>query len=305
MDTYTNISEALVAFGLNFEVEKSALSTFLPDVETGELTEHIVPDNFTTYRKDTNDILGIVGSRYEIVQNADQFGVFQNFADEGLISFEKGGIFGNGRRTYIQAVLPNCIEINADRGDIIKKYVTIVNSHDGTISLQAFVTDIRIICHNTFMAAIRTGAHKSKIKHTKTANNRLSDAINIIHAALEQHNEMDEFILAANGSREFSQKETEKFVELVLPEKGSELSTRKENQRIELLNTIHTGIGQDVIDKNNLYKLFNGVTCWTNNVLAGKKENSLEYLTYQTGQAINADAFNVCLKILKNDLILS
>ncbi len=81
--------------------------------------------------------------------------VFQQFADEGVISFENGGVFGGGRRTYIQAVLPSTININLDRMDVTKKYITIVSSHDGTISLQAFVSPYRIICGNTFMLAIQ------------------------------------------------------------------------------------------------------------------------------------------------------
>ncbi len=61
--------------------------------------------------------------------------------------------------------------------DVTKKYITIVSSHDGTISLQAFVSPYRIICGNTFMLAIKTGQNKTKIKHTKSATEKLNEAV--------------------------------------------------------------------------------------------------------------------------------
>lgn len=304
-ETYTNISEAIEAFGLNFDVAKTPIYTKIDDIEQQ------IDDKVATYRTDNLFNLGIVGNNYEIVQNSDQFAVFQKFADEGLVSFENGGIFGNGRRTYIQAVLPSTIDINLDRGDMIKKYITIVSSHDGTISLQAFVSDVRIICRNTFMLAIKTGQHKTKIKHTSQANNRLDEAIKIIEVALETHKELDEFVLASTRTRDFKAKEVEKFVELMIPAvetgKGKDISTRKINQRQELLETIHSGIGQDVISNMNAYKLWNGVTTWTNNVMAmsDKVDNPLEFLTYQNGAKINSQAFELVSKILQNDMILS
>ena len=303
IETYTNIAEAINAFGLNFEVEKTPLYTKYRGVEEQ------VADKVATIRTDNEYQLGIVGNSYEIVQNADQFGVFQEFADQGLVSFENGGMFGGGKRTYIQAVLPSTIDINLDRGDVIKKYITIVSSHDGSVSLQAFVSDVRIICTNTFMLAIKTGQHKTKIKHTPNANKRLDEAIQIIQNALESHSEMDEFIMATTRTKEFNDREVQKFVELMLPAvetgKGKEISTQKKNQRDELLLNIHEGIGQEVIGRNNLYKLFNGVTTWTSNVLAEKAENSLEFLTYANGSKLNTRAFELAHKVLRNDLILS
>lgn len=301
--SYTNIDEAINAFGLNFEVKKTPIFTKLEGIEQQ------IDDKMATYRTDNLNTLGIVGNRYEVVQNSDQFGVFQEFAKEGLVSFENGGVFGGGRRTYIQAVLPSTIDINLDRGDIIKKYITIVSSHDGTVSLQAFLSQIRIICTNTFNAAIRSGQHKTKIMHKSGANGKLDEAIQIIQNALEGHKELDEFILASTRTKEFNDREVNKFVELMIPAvetgKGKDISTRKINQRQELLENIYSGIGQEVINKNNLYKLWNGVTTWTNNVLAEKAEDSVEFLTYGNAAKINTQAFDLAQKILQNDMILS
>lgn len=303
MNTYTNIEEAIAAFGLNFEVAKTPLYTKINGVEQQ------CDDNVATYRTDTEAQLGIVGSRYEIVQNLDQFGVFQTFADEGLVSFENGGVFGGGKRTYIQAVLPSTIDVNLDRGDITKKFITIVSSHDGSISLQAFVSPVRIVCTNTFQLAVKTGKHKTKIKHTKTANEKLEEAVKMIESALDVYKGYDEFIDASLHTKEFNDNEVKKFIEMLLPaaptKKGKEISTRKENQRLDLIKTIHEGIGQDVIGEMNAYKLWNGVTTWTNNVLAEKKEDRFEFITFSNGSDINSTAYGILQNVVKNPLILA
>ncbi len=98
-----------------------------------------------------------------------------------------------------------------------------------------------------------------------------------------------------------------KFIELLLPAiptKKTEISTRKENQRLDLLNAIHTGKGQEVIDRMNAYKLWNGVTTWTNNVLGSKKENSFEFVTFNNGADINLNAYNLVQDVIKNPLML-
>lgn len=299
--SYTEISEAISAFGLDFEVEKTPLY-----INKGGLQK--VGGKVATVRTDTKKVLGIVGETYEIVQNAEQFGVFQEFADKGIVTFENGGIFDDGARTYIQAVLPETIEVNLDRGDVIRKFITICSSHDGSLALQAFVTPIRIVCTNTFQLSIQTGEHKVKIKHTKTASEKLSQAIETIQKALYLYKGFDEFISASLRTKEYNSKETEKFVELILPSKGKDISTRTKNMRIELLETIHSGIGQSEIPGNNLYKLFNGVTCYTNNVLPSKgktEKNPFEFVTFATGNNLNSHAWNVANNVLKNDMLLA
>ncbi len=78
-ETYTNIEEAISGFGLDFTVEKTPLYTNI----NGILQQY--DDKVATYRTDNELTLGTVGESYEIVQNIDQFGVFQQFADEGVI----------------------------------------------------------------------------------------------------------------------------------------------------------------------------------------------------------------------------
>ena len=74
-------AEALKISGLDYQVEKKEI--YLAD---GTL----VKDKFATVRKDTNDILGVVGKNFNIVQNQQAF----SFIDE---------IIGNGGADFSTA----------------------------------------------------------------------------------------------------------------------------------------------------------------------------------------------------------
>jgi hypothetical protein len=70
---YPNSKQALKFAGLNFMVEKRELFTLHKNTNSSELK---IPEYFATIRTDTQNILGVVGKQYEVVQNADAFAFF-------------------------------------------------------------------------------------------------------------------------------------------------------------------------------------------------------------------------------------
>src|ERR1700704_3124047 len=76
---YPTSAEAIEFAGLDFTVEKRPLFTFdnenqaaNPDTEI-IIPEIEVPNYYATMRTDTEQVLGVVGKDYEIVQNRDAF----------------------------------------------------------------------------------------------------------------------------------------------------------------------------------------------------------------------------------------
>jgi hypothetical protein len=83
-------AEAIENANLDYEVgicEKKAAII----LENGSTLYAPIQDKFATYRKDTNEVLGEVATRYEIVQNKDAFGFFDAIIDEGEAIFETAG----------------------------------------------------------------------------------------------------------------------------------------------------------------------------------------------------------------------
>ena len=100
-----------------------------------------VPDFYATVR--TNpingglDVLGVVGSKYEPVQNEASCGLLDAITDESGAHFETAGALRGGRETFITMKLPNSmvfdgIDGSKDRTDF---YLAALNSHDGYLPL--------------------------------------------------------------------------------------------------------------------------------------------------------------------------
>ena len=166
---YPTSAQAIQHAGLDYQVIKTPLYT-----QSGELDKIPVPDYFSTLRTDTSAVLGVVGKDYQIVQNNEAFTFFDSIVGGNGILYETAGALGKGERIFITAKLPDYIRVGKD--DLIEKYLFLTTSHDGSGSITAAFTPIRIVCANTLNAALRTQTNTVRIRHTSNAISRLEQA---------------------------------------------------------------------------------------------------------------------------------
>ncbi len=99
---YPTSSEAIKHAGLDYEVEKRKLFTFDGENQNGDpdsaiiIPEIEVPNFFATVRTDTDEVLGVVGKDYQIVQNRDAFNFFDAIVGGDGIQYETAGALGKG-----------------------------------------------------------------------------------------------------------------------------------------------------------------------------------------------------------------
>lgn len=174
---YPTSAAAIAHAGLDFEVEKRRLFTpskaivTQDEIISGRLE---VPDYCSTVRTDTDTVLGVVGKDYHIVQNRDAFSFFDSIVDGDGILYETAGALGKGERIFITAKIPDYIRVGKD--DLIEKYIFLTTSHDGSGSITAAFTPIRIVCANTLNAAMQSKTNTVRIRHTANAKERLEQA---------------------------------------------------------------------------------------------------------------------------------
>ena len=68
--------------------------------------------------------------------------------------------------------LPEDFEVT--KGDPIERYILLTNSHDGSGSVMALMTPVRVVCWNTLSAAISGAKNLVKIRHTKNAHAKIA-----------------------------------------------------------------------------------------------------------------------------------
>ena len=100
-----------------------------------------VPDFYATVR--TNpingalDVLGVVGGKYEPVQNEASCDLLDALVDESGAHFETAGALRGGRETFVTMKLPNSMVFDGRDGskDRTDFYLAALNSHDGYLPL--------------------------------------------------------------------------------------------------------------------------------------------------------------------------
>jgi phage/plasmid-like protein (TIGR03299 family) len=122
------------------------------------------------------DRLGLVGSRYTVVQNEEAF----TFADailDGGASWETAGSILGGTVVFGSLAIDREVIVGAgEADDVTKMYLLIHTSHDGSTGVQASITPVRVVCQNTLNAALRDVKQSFKIRHTQSVEGKMVTA---------------------------------------------------------------------------------------------------------------------------------
>lgn len=129
---------------------------------------------FANVRSDTNEALGIVKGRYKVLQNSEAFGFLDDVVGNGEteVRYETAGSLFNGRRVFIVCRLPNEKLV----GDDVENYLFFTTTHDGSGSLMAGISNVRVVCNNTLQLAMRTASRSWKCRHTESIQSKKEEA---------------------------------------------------------------------------------------------------------------------------------
>ena len=142
-----------------------------------------VPDMFATVRDNPIlagqvDYLGVVGTKYEPVQNEASCAILDALTDESGAHFETAGALRGGRETFVTMKLPKTMTFEGHDGskDRTDWYLAALNSHDGSSKFRLLLTSVRIVCANTQAAAIAGAKSTFGIRHTNGARIAIQEA---------------------------------------------------------------------------------------------------------------------------------
>lgn len=302
IDKYPTSAEALIYAGLNFTVEKLPNIQRLPNGN-----ETISKQSFFTYRTDTGAILGDrVGPDYHIIQNIDAFTFFDSIVggDDGIL-YETAGALGNGERIFITAKLPGYIKVGSD--DLIEKYIFLTTSHDGTGSVIAAFTPVRIVCANTLAAALRNKSHTVRIRHTNGASERLKQAHKVMGISNELAGAMQD-IFNQWSKTPITDAQVKRLVQIAMAP-GKETLDRLQMGDFEGLSTNYKNTVDKVFEyamssptqlsdttRGTVFGSYNAITGYFQNVHNFKNEEAkVDSILYGgNAQLRTQKAFNLC-----------
>lgn len=249
-----------------------------------------------------NDVLGIVGERYKVMQNEELFDFGDNILDGA--SWETAGSIKNGTVVFGSLALERALSLDPEgSNDKINTYLLVHTSHDGSLAVQASVTPVRVVCQNTLNIAMgKGGARQSfRIRHTSTLQGKVQaarEALGLANAYL------DEFDVAAN--KMIQQEITDaKFTKIITsiypkPEKDAKGSIKKWDTKIGVLNDIYFGNTCDNI-RGTAWGAYNALTerlDWYRNPRNGQTESVLSAAS-GFDAATNAEKNSLRLKVMQ------
>jgi len=226
-DDAATAADALNYSGLNWTVELKPMGQEIGvDPDTDEMVYDEVPGIFSVQRSSDLKSVGQVASRYNPLNNVDAFA----FGDD-ILGLKDGahwitaGSLKGGKTVWMMAKLPETIHIAGMEDEAIQPYVMVSNSHDGSRAVEASVVTERVVCHNTFTAALNGAKRTHKIRHTKNMSQRMNEAKAVINIVKTYSDELQKVGTDLLGQG-FTTQEFDNFLESLVPTVDKDGSTK-------------------------------------------------------------------------------
>jgi len=285
--------EAIVAAGLDWEVETQPLY----------LADGTLAPSRAVVRTDRNDILGVVGNGYTPLQNRKAFDFFDPFIQSKQAFFETAGSLRGGKRVWVLATLnSDVMRIKGD--DVVKKYILLSNSHDGTMAVRAGFTPIRVVCNNTLSMAHQKGTSQLvRINHGSNVEEnveRVREIMNLANQQFEATAEQYRFL----ANKQVNQTDLETLVKLVFTGPKyveMEKDGLTPNKRIieNIIPLFEKGRGNDMAEiKGTAWAAYNAVNEYLQYERGSDEDTRLNNMWFGDSATLNQRALDIITKIV-------
>lgn len=126
-----------------------------------------LPDQHVLFRSDTKKPLGIVSSKYLVVQPSEVLEFFRDLTNANGYTLNTAGTLFDGRKFWALASIGESACVIGD--DKIEGFLLLSSSCDGTLATTARFTTVRVVCNNTLNTALKKEAkHEVVVRHSTT-----------------------------------------------------------------------------------------------------------------------------------------
>ena len=213
-------SEAIKLAGLDWKVNQQPVYTD---------NNIVIPNYKANVRDKDNKVLGIVTDRYKIVQNSEAFDFTDNLIGDDC-KYETAGSLAGGRKIFLLAKMPERLILE----EKFDPYICFTNTHDGSGSIKAVMTPIRVVCQNTLNLALSTASRSWSTRHVGNLEVKMEEARNTLMMA---NNYMDELATVSDqlAHTKITEDEVNKFIDELFPIDEND-SERKQRNIVDSKN---------------------------------------------------------------------
>lgn len=250
------VKEILEANGLDFKVEKIRQT-----IPYGDHT--LLSPYYGLVNSKTLDVIHSVKNSYVPTQNDEIVrAVIEGMKPYGdKLRISRAGALAGGRKVFIQLEIEGTSKVG---DDTIKRYVTIIDSNDGSSTLRVGIGDLTMSCDNQYQQFKRNG--KYRFRHNSKMAEKILLLPELIGTALDDSLERVK-VYNTLASTPLTKGLADKLVNYLLGHDRTcsvnelaDLSTQATNT----MDKLYDNIGKEIAQKGNtLWGLHSGITRFT------------------------------------------
>jgi hypothetical protein len=261
--------EILSTYGLDFRIEKA------PMFAMNAAGEQVPSPYFGLINSKSNEVINTVKEGYAVSQNDEVvelvLGGMSKFGSE--LSVSKAGSLNGGRKVFLQLGIEGDGIVGNDR---IKRYVTVIDSNDGSTSLSIGIGDLTMSCQNQFWKFYKAG--EAKFRHTATLTEKMRSIPYLIETALsESMRQIERYkrYVSTPVTKELADRMVKEVLGYDRVYTSMDVLSKKSTRAINQMDKLYAQIEREMADKgNNVWGLHSGVTRFTTyDLSAPKREN--------------------------------
>jgi len=257
----------LASNNLDFEVAMHPQHITVPAIDDeGQLVTNIskeVQTGFCPVRTDTMQALssGGLSEGFTPIQNRDAFSVIPELANVIDLKMVKGSVWNNGAGVYAQVSLGD-MQVGNNENDKIGKYLTVINSHDGSQAMRVIITPLRFFCKNQITAMTKNAdiSNMISIRHTASASDRLAemiDSMRIVNGVFEYTEDIYNQLATRNVTIDHVEEVVKKLFPLA-PDAGIRTINNHKRQ-VEAVAMRFDNADSGRIERDTAWNLYNSI----------------------------------------------
>lgn len=271
------------------------------------------------YRTDTGAPLWVASKSYNVVQPSEVMDFFAKLVEIGGFDLETAGALSHGKRIWGLAKVNDGAPVVGQ--DVVRPYVLLATSYDGTLATTAKFTAVRVVCHNTLTMSVgsqnaETGMIASKSEED-TEGRAVSSLVRIPHSTKFDADDVRKRLgivkdvferwlveSAMLAEKKIDDEQFDRFLENLLQPlqpktvHGKPPKPINEGKPFARIKEIYEGnlIGGDLAGESNRWRALNAVTQFVDYERGRTANTRLDGAWFGVGDSIKSRAFDLLVK---------
>lgn len=252
------------------------------------------------YRSDSKTPLSVVSSRYQVVQPMEALEFYRDLTEISGYELETAGVLKGGRKFW--ALARTGREAVLKGSDLVRGYLLLATSCDGSIATVATPTTIRVVCENSLTAALGDVKGGVKVSHSTTFD---ASAVKLELGVAVSGWDDFMFRMRTLAERKVKASEASNFFLKVLCNAGWDAPSHQKLQNERALKTVQAlfdgqGRGAELSSaKNTAWGLLNAVTEFVDHERRARDADyRLDAAWFGQGAALKERALKTALELV-------